>query len=91
MELRGERVRIIQGAGADEADSVAGGSVGAPESDFASRAAGNRLPHAIGAWDRDHFRLSGEELYAIGFDHRVHHTGGTGLALAPPAVIIVGE
>jgi len=91
MELRGKRVRIIQGAGADEADSVAGGSVGAPESDFASGAAGNCLPHATGAWDGDHFRLAVEELYAIGFDHRVHHTGGAGLALAPPAVTTVGE
>ena len=91
MELRGERVRIIQGGGASEADSVTGGSVGAPEGNLASRATGNRLPHAAGAWDGDHFRLAGEELYAIGFDHRVHHTGGTGLALAPPAVTTVGE
>jgi len=91
MELRGERVRIIQGASADKADFVAGDSVGAPKSDLASRAAGNRLPHAAGAWDGDHFRLAGEELYAVGFDHRVHHAGGAGLALAPTAVTAVGE
>jgi len=66
-------------------------SVGAPEGDLASRATGNCLPHAAGAWDGDHFRLAGEELYAIGFDHRVHHTRGAGLALAPPAVTAVGE
>jgi hypothetical protein len=91
MELRGKRVRIIQGANADEADFVAGDSVGAPEGDLASKATGHCLPHAAGAWDGDHFRLAGEELYAIGFDHRVHHTGGAGLALAPPAVTAVGE
>jgi len=33
-----------------------------------SRAAGNRLPHAAWARDRDHFRLPVEELYSIGFD-----------------------
>jgi hypothetical protein len=91
MELRGERVRIIQGASADEADFVAGDSVGAPEGDFASRATGNRLPHAAWAGDGDHFRLAGEELYSVGFDHRVHHAGGAGLALAPTAVTAVGE
>ena len=91
MELRGERIRIIQGAGAGEADSVASRSVGAPEGNLASRATGNRLPHAAGAWDGDHFRLAGKNLYAIGFDHRIHHTGRAGLALAPPAVTAVGE
>jgi len=48
MELREERVRIIQGASADEADFVAGDSVGAPEGDLASRAAGNRMPLGLG-------------------------------------------
>jgi len=91
MELRGERVGIIQGASSDKADFLAGDSVGAPEGDLASRTTGNRLPHAAGAWNGDHFRLAGEELYAIGFDHRVHHTGGAGLALAPPAMTAVGE
>ena len=91
MELRGKRVRIIQGAGADEADSVASSSVGAPEGNLASRAAGNRLSHTAGTWNGDHLGLAGEKLYAIGFDHCVHHTGGAGLALAPPAVTAVGE
>jgi hypothetical protein len=91
MKLRGERVRIIQGASADKADFVAGDSIRAPEGDLTSRATGNRLPHAAGAWDGDHFGLASEELYAIGFDHRVHHTRGAGLALAPPAVTAVGE
>ena len=89
MELRGECVGIIQGTSTDKADFVAGDSVGAPEGDLASRATGNCLPHAAGAWDGDHFRLAGEELYAIGFDHRVHHTRGAGLALTPPAVTAV--
>jgi len=75
MELRRKRVRIIQRARADEADFVAGDSVGAPEGDLASRAAGNGLPHAAWARDGDHFGLAGEELYAVGFDHRVHHAG----------------
>ena len=91
MELRRKRVRIIQRARADEADFVAGDSIGAPEGDLARRTTGNRLAHAAGAWDGDHFRFAGEKLYAIGFDHRVHHTRGAGLALAPPAVTAVGE
>ena len=91
MKLRGKCVRIIQSAGADKADSIASGSVGAPEGNFASRTAGNRLPHAARACDGDHFRLAGEELYAIGFDHRVHHTGRAGLALTPSAMTAVGE
>ena len=91
MKLRGKRVRIIQGASADEADFVAGDRVGAPEGDLASRAAGNGLPHAAWARDGDHFRLAGEELYAVGFDHRVHHAGGAGLALAPTAMTGVND
>src|ERR1700720_106603 len=81
----------IQGASADEADFVAGDSIGAPKGDLASRAAGNRLPHAAWARDGDHFRLADEKLYAVGFDHRVHHASAAGLALAPTAVTAVGE
>ena len=75
MELRRKRVRIIQGASADEADFVASDSVGTPEGDLASRAAGNRLPHAAWARNGNHFGLVSEELYAVSFDHRVHHAG----------------
>jgi hypothetical protein len=86
-----ETVRFIERTDTNEADSVAGSSIVAPDCDATPRTAGNLLALATVRWCIDDFNFSLEQLHTIGLNQRVQGKGCAGLPLAPTAVAAMDE
>jgi hypothetical protein len=71
MDVGWKAVRVIQRTDPDEADSVTGASVVAPDRDAALRTAGNLLALAAVRRRVDDLDLTLEHLHTISFDQRV--------------------
>jgi len=91
VDVRRQTVRFIERTDANEADSVTGSSVVAPNCDPAPRAAGDLLSLATIGGRVDDLNFSLEQLHAIGFNQRVQGKGCSGFALAPAAVAAMDE
>src|SRR5512138_1032514 len=91
MDVRRQRVRIVERADADEAEDRSRAGVVAPKGDAALAAARDLL--ALPALRRclDQLRFCAQQGDAIGFDQRVERERRAALALAPAAVAAVHE
>jgi hypothetical protein len=85
------RVRILQRAGAHEAEFRSGARIDAPQRHLAHRAAADPLPLATERRRVDDLRRAGQELDPVGLDQGVEHEGRASLALAPAAVAAMDE
>src|SRR5207237_7741486 len=88
-DVRPHRGRIVERAGADEAELRS--RVLAVHRDLAVRAAEDPLHAAVVARDVDRLRLVGEKLHAFGLDEQVDDERATCLPLAVQAVAAVHE
>src|SRR5215467_9020010 len=91
MDVRRQAIRFIERTHTNEADSVAGSSVVAPNSDAALRTAGNLLALATVGRCVDDLNFSLEHLHTIRFNQRVQGKRCARLPLAPTAVTAMDE
>src|SRR5262249_21464421 len=88
---RRQAIRFIERTHTNEADSVAGSSVVAPNSDAALRTAENLLALATVGRCVDDLNFSLEHLHTIRFNQRVQGKRCARLPLAPTAVAAMDE
>jgi hypothetical protein len=91
VDVGRQAVGFVERTDANEADSVAGSSVVAPNSNAATRTAGDLLALATVGRGVDDLNFSLEYLHTIGFNQRVQGKGCAGLPLAPTAMAAMDE
>jgi len=91
VDVRRQTVRFIERTDANEAYSVTGSGVVAPNCDPTPRAAGDLLTLATVGRRVDDLNFSLEQLDTIGFNQRVQGKGCSGFSLAPAAMATMDE
>ena len=91
MDVRRQTVRFIKRPDANEADSITGSGLVAPNCDPAPRAAGDLLTLATVGRRVDDLNFSLEQLHTISFNQCVQGKGCSGFSLAPAAMTAMDE